>query len=114
MLVNVLERSPLTFWMCTYNVDLQNSVLGMMLCILQALLVLKDFCDVRLLYLTEKNPKSFDLSINASNREHATMVSNMAPCPPYIHEKELLLYWENFSVPLYSNSCCCIDFYVYK
>lgn len=51
MFVNVLGRSPLTFWMCTYSVDLQNSGLGMTLCFQQVLLVLKDFCDVRLLDL---------------------------------------------------------------
>lgn len=51
MFVNVLGRSPLTFWMCTYSVDLQNSVLGMTLHFRQVLLVLKDFCDVRLLDL---------------------------------------------------------------
>ena len=53
-----------------------------------------------------KKTKSFDLSINASNREYATMVSDRTLCPPYIHKKELLLYRESFSIPLYSSSKC--------
>ena len=44
--------------------------------------------------------KSFDLDINTSNREYITIVSDSTPCIPYINDKELLLYWENLSIPV--------------
>lgn len=62
--------------------------------ILQVLLFLNDLlCQIT---CPEGKNKSFDLNITTSNREYITIVSGRTLCPPYIHDKELLLYWENF------------------
>lgn len=50
----------------------------------------------------EGKNKLFDLNITTSNREYSTIVSGSL-CPPYIHDKEILLYWEIFSIPVYNN-----------